>query len=219
MSDWRVEALPAVEAELGARLLARAFRDNPLNRAAIRRRSQRRRERSNVAGLRSQVPISIRHGRVLVARGSDGRSAGVLMATPPGAHPLPGPAGLARVQAAFGQGLRVAERWAEAYRILADHHPVIPHWYLDTLGVVPEEQGRGAGSALLGAFLSSVERGGTAAFLETDREENLGFYGRAGFAVEREVRVLGTPVWLMLRPPPEAAGSAAPASPSFAPSG
>lgn len=200
MSGWKVSALSAPEAEAAARVLARAFRDNPLNRAVIRRRSARGRERSNRAGLRGQVPIAIEHGRVLAAHEPGGGLIGVLMATPPGAHPLPSPGGWQRLRSALGQGLGVAERWADAYRLLADHHPVVRHWYLDTLGVDPVRQGRGAGAALLRAFLASVEADGLPVFLETDRPENLRFYARVGFEVDDELTVLGTPVWLMTRP-------------------
>jgi hypothetical protein len=36
-------------------------------------------------------------------------------------------------------------------------------------------------------------------YLETDREENVSFYSRAGFAVHEELQVLGARVWCMRR--------------------
>jgi ribosomal protein S18 acetylase RimI-like enzyme len=104
-----------------------------------------------------------------------------------------------------GQGQRVAERWAQVYRRLAEAHPGEPHWYLSVLGVDPAHQGRGLGRSLLQGWLESVDRVAAASYLETDRERNLDFYRRAGFDVRAEIRVLGIDVWCMWRPSSPAA--------------
>jgi GNAT superfamily N-acetyltransferase len=98
------------------------------------------------------------------------------------------------------QGPGVTGRWAEAFDALAEHHPVERHWYLGTLGVDPPHQRRGVGQRLLAAFLERADHDGTPAWLETDRETNIRFYERGGFAVVGTVSVFDTPVWLMRRP-------------------
>jgi ribosomal protein S18 acetylase RimI-like enzyme len=194
------------ESDLGdaVSVLARAFRDNPLNRAVIRSRRPARRERANAAGLRAQLPATLGRGRLLGARLQDPEPAplqGVLVAAPPFGRPLPLPSLGARLRVAWVQGAGVARRWAEVHELLVAHEPAAPHWYLSLLGVRPECQGRGVGRALLDRFLSEVDALGDRAFLETDRPENLGFYGKAGFRTVGELRVFSVPVWLLERSP------------------
>lgn len=180
-------------------MLARAFRDNPLNQAVLRGRTARGRIRANRAGMRATLAASREAGWVRVAR-ADGALLGALLATPPGRWPLPPPPPLWRTRVVFIQGVRAAGRWGEAFDTLAAHHPVERHWYLGTLGIDPPHQGRGVGQQLLAAFLERADSDGTPSWLETDREANVGFYERAGFAVAGQVSVFETPIWLMRRP-------------------
>ena len=62
-------------------------------------------------------------------------------------------------------------------------------------------QQQGHGRTLLADWLAEVDRDATAAYLETDRPENVAFYTRAGFAAVGETRIFAVPVWRMLRPP------------------
>jgi GNAT superfamily N-acetyltransferase len=114
---------------------------------------------------------------------------------------MPPPSLLDQLRTWLGQGPRVAGRWGEVHRALEAVHPSSPHWYLSLLGVDPNRQGIGVGSALLDAWLASVDCEAAASYLETDREENLGLYRGVGFAVQQRIEVLGTPVWCMWRPP------------------
>ena len=99
-----------------------------------------------------------------------------------------------------GQGLRVSQRWSEVYEELLRVHPATAHWYLSLLGVEPTHQRSGVGSRLLSSWLESVDRDRAPSYLETDREENVAFYGREGFAVETELQVHGVSLWCMWRP-------------------
>ncbi len=188
-------------AELGAAvgILAEAFRDNPLNRAAIRADPPAR-VRSNRAGIRSYLPLALEVAHVAVAREA-GRPVGVLVATPPWRWPLPAPGALGLLRLLVGQGFAVVRRWSQVSARLREHHPGQPHWYLATLGVAPERWGAGAGRALLGAFVAQADADGSAAYLETDRPELEGFYRSAGFRVRERIEVLDVPVLLMERPP------------------
>lgn len=179
--------------------LARAFRDNPLNLAVIRSADPERRLRCNRHGMRLLLPSARAHGHLAVAR-RGGAVAGALVAAPPFAYPLPAPSPWQRLRCLAGQGPRVAARWGRVFRALDALHPRAPHWYLGTLGVDPPHQGRGIGRALLEAWVARVDADALPAYLETDRLENVAFYGRAGFALEGELRVLGTAIWRMRRP-------------------
>jgi hypothetical protein len=164
-----------------ASLLARAFRDNPLNVAVIGGTAERR-LRVNLHGMRALLPTAARWARVAAADRS-GRMLGALIATPPLCYPVP-PAPLpSRIRCLLGQGPGVTRRWAAVFRALDALHPREPHWYLAT-----------------SSLLEWADRDALPAYLETDRPENVSFYERLGFRVEQEVEVLGAPIWRMLRP-------------------
>jgi ribosomal protein S18 acetylase RimI-like enzyme len=193
-----VGPLAARDLAAAERVLARAFRDSPLNVAVIGTDPERR-LRANLSGAHALLPVALASGVVLGARTAEGLC-GVLVATRPFGWPLPPPPLLANLRRVFGQGLSVASRWGEVFDALARVHPPDPHWYLATLGIEPEFQSGGRGSALLASWLEGVSADAVPAWLETDREANLAFYRRAGFEVELEVSVLDTRVWCMRRP-------------------
>jgi GNAT superfamily N-acetyltransferase len=76
-------------------------------------------------------------------------------------------------------------------------------WFLATMGTLPDAQGRGLGSAVLGPRLAALDEHGETATLDTSAEANLRFYGRLGFEVVASFERLphGAPTtWSMLRP-------------------
>jgi len=149
--------------------------------------------------MRAHLPQAEGYGVLLSAR-AEGRLAGVLSSTAPGAYPLPPPSAAVRFRCLLGQGFRVAHRWAKVYDLLRDHHPLDRHWYLGTLGVDPALWGRGVGAELLSAWLRLVDADATPAYLETDTAENIRFYRRAGFDVVEEIRIFGVGISTMRRP-------------------
>lgn len=181
------------------RLLAAAFRDNPLNEAVIGA-GPGRRLRANAHGMRALFAAALGHADLRVVRPSIGLGpAGVLLAVPPYEFPLPPPPLGDRIRSWLGQGWRVSRRWAYVYDALTRVHPLEPHWYLGVLGVDPVFQRRGLGSRLLRHWVRGVDADVLPAYLETDRPENVAFYGGSGFEVCREVDVLGVRVWCMWR--------------------
>ncbi|MBW2235101.1 MAG: GNAT family N-acetyltransferase [Deltaproteobacteria bacterium] len=167
-------------------------------------RGPRARVRANRAAVRTTLAAGASHGLVLGVR--DPGLVGALVSVPPRGWPLPPPGLPLRLWAIAVQGLGAARRWAEAFDALAAHHPILPHWYLGTLGVDPTHQQRGLGGALLEAWLRHVDADRCGVWLETDRPENIAFYERAGFELAGEVPVFDVPVWLMSRPPAPAQG-------------
>jgi ribosomal protein S18 acetylase RimI-like enzyme len=87
-----------------------------------------------------------------------------------------------------------------------------PHWYLSALGVEPERQGEGIGSALLAPVLAEADTAGLACYLETAVGRNVLLYERHGFDVVEELVLPNTDVhgWLMLRPATSAATEGGP---------
>jgi ribosomal protein S18 acetylase RimI-like enzyme len=81
------------------------------------------------------------------------------------------------------------------------HHAPEPHFYLSALGVEPERQGTGVGTALMMPVLDRCDRDRISAYLETATGRNVLLYERLGFDVVEELTLPNTDVhgWLMLR--------------------
>ena len=76
------------------------------------------------------------------------------------------------------------------------------HWYLQTLGVDPYQQGKGYGSLLMQYMIERINNSTPLPiFLETSTEINVKFYKRFGFEVVKEGIIPGTDVdqWYLLR--------------------
>jgi ribosomal protein S18 acetylase RimI-like enzyme len=78
-----------------------------------------------------------------------------------------------------------------------------PHWYLLIVGVDPDVQGRGLGSALVREGLARADEEGRPVYLETSEKRNLGFYERHGFVVLDSATLGrgGPTAWAMRRDP------------------
>ncbi|HEX3510004.1 MAG TPA: GNAT family N-acetyltransferase [Solirubrobacteraceae bacterium] len=92
---------------------------------------------------------------------------------------------------------------AGGWLALEQKHPHdTPHYYLAVLGTDPARQGQGLGSRLLAPVLQRCDEDGVGAFLESSKERNIAFYSRHGFRVVEEVRLFsGPPMWQMWRDP------------------
>ena len=88
-------------------------------------------------------------------------------------------------------------------------HPRAAHYYLPYIGVAPEAQGRGLGTALMAPLLERCDREGLPAYLEATCERNAELYERLGFEHLRELRFAGSPPLLLMRRRPRTGGLAA----------
>jgi GNAT superfamily N-acetyltransferase len=100
----------------------------------------------------------------------------------------------------FGRGLARAQR---GLGVMEQGHPREPHYYLDSLGVVPEWQGRGVGSALMEPVLARCDSERMPAYLNAGSPRSRELYRRHGFEVTEEFRLPedGPPLWRMWREP------------------
>lgn len=135
---------------------------------------------------------------------ADGRTVGSASWLPPGAMPR----GLRRdlrIYRAVAASVVVGRHRRAAVALLNEvdrRHPHEEHWYLVLLGVDPAWQRRGLGGRLLGPVLARCDEQGLPAYLETQKPENVAFYGRHGFTVRDEIHLPGAPpVWLLWREP------------------
>jgi GNAT superfamily N-acetyltransferase len=98
---------------------------------------------------------------------------------------------------------RTLPRMLGAITALESNHPKEPHYYLPFIGVVPEWQGKGVGSALFRPVLDRCDTERMPAYLEATAPENRALYERQGFVVTEEFH-LGKgspPLWRMWRQP------------------
>jgi GNAT superfamily N-acetyltransferase len=181
-----------------ARALARAFYDDPVFNWLIPDDSQRMRrsERAFAFYLRR---VYLPHDECYTTQDGGG---GALW-LPPGKWRL-GP--FAQLRLARGMVAAMGPRLPQLLRALStieSNHPRKPHYYLPFVGVEPELQGKGIGTALLAPILDRCDREGTPAYLESTTPRNRACYLRQGFEVTEEFRFPkgGPPSWRMWREP------------------
>jgi GNAT superfamily N-acetyltransferase len=100
----------------------------------------------------------------------------------------------------FGRHL---PRVLRAIATIEARHPRELHYYLPFVGVDPDWQGRGLGSAVLAPVLQRCDQEGMPAFLEASTPRNRALYERHGFTVSEEFKLgRSAPVqWRMWREP------------------
>lgn len=76
------------------------------------------------------------------------------------------------------------------------------HYYLDNIGVLPSEQGKGISSRLIRPFLEKADTEKAIVYTDTVTRSNVSFYQHFGFQCMEECAVgwSGITVWSMLRP-------------------
>ncbi|MBT3157857.1 GNAT family N-acetyltransferase [Streptomyces sp. CHA1] len=190
-------ARPLTDADIPASVdaLARAFADYPFTRHVIAAEGHAERVRRFQEICLTRIGMV--YGRVWVA--DEGRAVAV-WATP---DEDPSPA-FAEVGPVLGEliGDRQAA-YESAEQAVAPYRPQEPAWFLNTVAVAPEAQGKGLGGAVLVPGIEEAERAGYPAFLETSSERNVRFYERLGFRVTAAVTLPdgGPRTWCMRKDP------------------
>jgi len=190
MDELEPGDIPAV-----ARLLGRAYRDNPLSIALlgddpeVRMRIGERIHAIRIAAM--AAPIVVRVGGEIV---------GVYGLEPPGGAPM-SPERQQQMLAAFSDaGPGVLARAQEMLSGFAKYAPTERHWKLGPVAVTPHTRGSGIGSRMVEHFCARIDALGSLSCLDTDQVRNVVLYERYGFEVAAEAPVLSVPMWFMVRP-------------------
>jgi ribosomal protein S18 acetylase RimI-like enzyme len=197
-----VDRLIPADGNTAIAVAARAFWDDPMfNFFTPDLLAQ---HKNNVGFFAGGIRDCAAHGEVWVAKLGP-TLAGVAAWLPPGVFPAT--SGMRAVR----QGLRVVpsvlrgQQRRIGYKMLNEmtaRHPHEEHWYLAVLATDPSYQGRGIGRALLEPMLARADEAGVATYLETQKESNLAYYGRYGFAIVDKFSVdTSPPLWQMQREP------------------
>ena len=186
-----------------AAAMARSFYDDPVATWMMRDDAQRMRrlERGFTLFLER---IYMRYDECYT---TDGVVGGAVWA-PPGEWKLGPLAQLSLLPRMAAIGGREMPSVLRVLNFMESKHPHDRHYYTPYVGVEPESQGRGIGSALIRPILERCDREGVAAYLEATTPRNRALYLRNGFEVVEELRVPkgGPPLWPMWREPRERGG-------------
>jgi len=178
-----------------AYILAAAFHDDPRVSWLIPDDGRRR------ATLPAIMELFAEHFQPHGENHVNESGSGVALWLPPDAAPTP------EAEERLGAGLvaLAGEDIARFDQLMATseaNHPTEPHYDLMLLGVIPDRQGVGIGSALLHAVLDRADREHLPAYLEATSPRNRALYERHGFEVTAELRVADCPpLWAMWRAP------------------
>ncbi|MBN1189602.1 MAG: GNAT family N-acetyltransferase [Dehalococcoidales bacterium] len=104
----------------------------------------------------------------------------------------------------YGFGRNVGSRMKSLGEYIDTVHSRITpykHWYLQTLGVDPQHQGKGHAGQLLRHMFRRTDKEGLPCYLETLEEHNVRLYEHLGFKVVDRSLIPGTDItnWAMLR--------------------
>ncbi|MFJ9006907.1 GNAT family N-acetyltransferase [Streptomyces canus] len=188
----------ADDRERVARLLDSAFQDDPVSGWIFPGEEERRTIHPRL--MAAFVDIVLAEGRVDVTE--DGSACALWLPVP--AESADGhdeEDGFAQLREAIDPG---NERIELIGRLTADVHPSgRAHEYLWMIGVAPERQGEGLGTALIGAVLERCDRETVPAYLEASSARSRGLYEQLGFElVERPLDLPDGPqMWPMWREP------------------
>ena len=177
-------------------VLARGMLDNPMHVAAFgpdpgRRRRALERLFGALFHIKTGEPIcATRDGKVVATTG----------VAPAGTCQPTGREAARFVPVVAGLGPRAAARTSRWIRAWSNRDLSEPHVHLGPLAVDAGLQGRGIGSKLLAEHCRRLDAASQVGYLETDKEQNVTFYARQGFATIDEATVLGVPNWFMRRP-------------------
>ena len=186
--------------EAGAicRTLTRAFFDDPVTSWFMPERERRAKQlpRAFRLGIRH---VYMPHEESYVTEGG----VGAALWHPPGTWEVGVGRQLLMLPALIRAYGRDLSRSLRGFNLITAEHPRRPpHWYLPFIGVDPDWQGRGIGTALLRPVLDRCDREGMPAYLEASTPRNRACYERNGFEVTGTITLPdGPPLWKMWREP------------------
>ena len=195
-ADLGLRPATAEDAHRLSAVLAEAFFDDPVFGWLMPKDGKRLAQLRRYFGL-DLGRYALPHGRVWTT--SD--LTGAALTLPPGKWRVP-PLTTLLHGSAFGIHLHRAARIGAAMEWRHTRDIRGPHYYVRDIGVHPNMQGKGLGSALLRPTLERCDREGVPAYLEASSERNAALYERHGFQRVKELSVGDSPpLRLMIRPP------------------
>lgn len=186
-----------------ALVAARAFHDDPffefLDAHAVTR------ARGLALFWRATIAAAAANSTMTAARRpGDGRLLGLSVVVPPGKWPLSIPSQARQLGGALRALIVRPPALVKGARYLFSieaAHPKEDLWYLMLLVVDPSVQRGGIGGRLQESMLRSADADGVDCYLETQKPDNVPYYGRFGYELTQELKPVkgGPPLFLMRR--------------------
>jgi GNAT superfamily N-acetyltransferase len=175
-------------------MLAEAFVANPLHISAF--------GPQRIDQNRSFFRIGLRHmftGQAFVALADDKVRGYIHFNASPNCLPAPEeiPLVVTTLLKPLGEAIPQIIKWFARWCHL---DPEEPHVHLGPIGVAPDAQGQGIGTALMYRYIEHLKQERSAGYLETDSPKNVAFYKKFGFDVRHEERLIDVTTWYMWRP-------------------
>ncbi|GHD90237.1 GNAT family N-acetyltransferase [Streptomyces naganishii] len=195
--------------ELVVRLLDEAFQDDPVSGWVFPGEEYRRATHHRLMAAFTDIVLA--DGRIDVT--VDGAACALWLPVPAGDQEQEGDEGDdGKEDDGTDEAVRLREavdpaneRVEEIARLMAEAHPAgRAHEYLWMIGVTPDRQGDGLGSALIEHALRRCDRAGLPAYLEASSARSTKLYERLGFAFTGATLDLpdgGPRMWPMWREP------------------
>jgi GNAT superfamily N-acetyltransferase len=101
----------------------------------------------------------------------------------------------------WGNGFYDISGWMQWLYEVDKLHPSKPHYYLEYIGVEPEYQRKGVGSAILQHLCETADKKQVGCYLENANPINTPYYQRFGFQITHQKEIIGIPTWFMWRSP------------------
>jgi len=191
-----LRALTTDEYALIGGITADSFFDDPINLWVF----------NNKAAMTLTFTALAKH--VMLPRGfghvSEDERSGTMWLPPSASHDLPITATIALAPRLLrAGGIKAVQRSLKIDASLARIRPEEPHYYLFSIAVHPDHQGRGEGKRLMLEGLKAADKSNMPVYLESSKESNIGFYQNFGFEVlaEHKVSEHSPSMWPMWRKP------------------
>jgi RimJ/RimL family protein N-acetyltransferase len=183
--------------------LTQAFMGEPVTEWMMPQRIRRRARREQLYRVELQSYILPQEGLVTTADDRNGSPVGACLTLPPGHWEMPKSVnGRTALRFFRSYGLKLP-RAIRTQRVMAEHHPTEPHYYVRWVGIRPGLRGQGLGSALMRPTLDRCDVERLPAYIEASSEGSAALYERLGFVHQGMLTLPegGPPIWPMLRPP------------------
>ncbi len=193
----RVRVATSADRKVVARILTAAFYDDPLMRWVFPHANRRKGALKRIFEM--EAGNFLKRGMVLLTENEQAAATWL----PPGAKEPFCPLTVLRsfptwfLAAGPLRSLQAVRSFVATER----KHPKEPHYYLGSVGVAPEIQGQGFGSALLAEMMPRIDAEGAPSYLLSSNDRNVPLYERFGYQVIEEMRIPhgGPLVWSMWR--------------------
>jgi ribosomal protein S18 acetylase RimI-like enzyme len=182
----------------------RAFFNDPFFRFLSP--NDRLRERGLTLFFRANLAHAGERARLITVRDGDDTIIGLSLWLPTNDYPQTIATQLSQVPGTLRALYRRPRALVDGSKYLAaiaQSHPKELHWYLYLLVADPALQRRGVGTKLMEHGLAAIDAEGVGGYLETQNEDNLGYYRRFGYELRETLRPVkeGPPLFTMWRDP------------------